>query len=57
MEGVLPPGKAASLEEGSEATVVPSVVASQPNLPAWVVKVFPRLRRALMVLSQLLPRE
>ena len=35
MEGVLPPGKAASLEEGSEATVVPSLVASPTSLPGY----------------------
>ena len=33
------------------------MVASQPNLPAWVVRVFLLLQRLLMVLSQLLPRE
>ena len=33
------------------------MVASQPSLPAWVVRVFPWLQRSLMVLSQLLPGE
>lgn len=35
-EGVLPPGKATSLEEGSEATVILSWWPARPNLPAWV---------------------
>lgn len=45
MEGVLHPGKVTSLEEGSEATLVQSVVASWFSLPAWIAKVFPWMQR------------